>query len=76
MRYIFSLRADTLNSDENDDLTVYGIDVTDSSGKMLRSVPDIFTDFEKASDFAELCNNMDIPLDYLDYIIEDILSSH
>ena len=59
MRYIYNVRKDVLEIDEENH-TVYGIDVIHNSA-VVKSAGNLFCDRETAENFAKLCGNKNIP---------------
>lgn len=71
MKYI--LRTDTIYDENKKAYTVYGIMAVSSNGEVIKSVPDVFFDKDKAEDFVDRCNKDRLPLVHLDDVIEDAL---
>ena len=63
---LYKLRADVVD-EANGKRIVYGIDVY----QLVRSVPGVFTDEEKALAFLELCNEGQPCQDHLTDLLDD-----
>ena len=73
MLYTYRMREDTIHDEDGKKYTVYGIEAINSNGEILESYPDIFFDRQKAESFVNLCNENDVELVYLAYVVEDAL---
>ena len=73
MSHYYHLRKDSVCDVEGNQYFVYGIDVSNHTGEIILSFPDIFFDIQKAEDFVHLCNESDLELIHLPEIIENIL---
>ncbi len=73
MDYFYRMRTDKIYDEDGTEFTVYGIEAVENSGTVLRSVPDIFFDIEKAKDFVDLCNSCEISLIHLPDMVDDAL---
>mgnify|MGYP001062856925 CR=1 FL=1 len=71
MRYIYKVRQDVLETEE-DRCTVYGIDVIYNSD-VVRSVSDLFYDRENAENFARFCSSENIPPEEIEDAAAEIL---
>ncbi len=73
MRYIYKVRKDILEIDEENH-TVYGIDVIHNSA-VVKSAGNLFCDRETAENFAKLCDNENIPPERIESAAAEILDS-
>ena len=72
MRYI--MREDTVESEEGEWLTVYGIEaIEEESGQVMDSIPDMFFDKIKAEQFIKICNDEKLELVHLRDVVDDVL---
>lgn len=75
MKYIYVIRIDTTPNGNNQMCTVYGIEAVDSSsGTVLSSIPDIFTDLREADRVIQLLNEEKLELIHLPDIVNDIIT--
>lgn len=74
MLYTYRTRKDTVQDEDGEKYTVYGIEAVDSEEKVLLSFPDIFFDPQQAESFAELCNESELSLTHLADAVEDALT--
>ena len=68
----FKIREDILYDEENQARLAFGIDLVFQEGEK-RSFPDLFSDGEKAEDFAALCNEGDLSEAHFLEVLEDFL---
>ena len=68
MKTTYTLRTDTVRSDLEQPITVYGINVDGSL-----SIPDIFTSKPDAEKFIFLCNRLNLSPDHIYEVIDDVL---
>lgn len=73
MAVYYRLRQDLIQRDDGYSTVAYGLDAVDDAGRILRSVPDLFLDRQRAMDLIALCNALELSLIHLDDVIEDIL---
>ena len=74
MKYTYSIRQDTIQTEEKGPLVVYGIDLSVKNAGKITSIPDIFLVREEAESFVALCNRKQLNPTHLQEVIEDILS--
>lgn len=76
MNYLYRIRNDVIFDENDEKITVYGIDVletTHNEEKTIKSVPDVFCSKSKAVTFIKLCNRLNLsPIHIMD-VIDDIL---
>lgn len=70
--YTYRIRTDRIEDEENTLHTVYGIEVLEN-GKLLKAIPDVFTNSERAENFIALLNSEKLELIHLPDVIEDEL---
>ena len=73
MPYIYNLRVDVANDEENNIHTVYGIDANNSESGETVSVSDVFRNKDIAARFVEKCNRSQLSIVHLYEAIEDAL---
>ncbi len=73
MGHTYGVRTDEILDEEFRPHTVYGIDVW-FENELVKSVRDVFFDYQKATRFVELINRENLSLIHLMDVIDDILS--
>ena len=73
MKTTYTLKTDEETDDSGKPVMVYGIEARDQSGNLLLSVPNIFCNLKKATEFVSLCNHLEVSLIHLHDVIEDTL---
>ena len=68
MKSTYSVRSDTFTDDQNQQHTVYGLDILGAD-----SIPNIFTTKAEAEQFSSLCNRLDLSPIHIHDVIDDIL---
>lgn len=74
MNFTYQTTTDVSLDEDNESVSVYGIEAVDRKGHVLRSIPNIFTNRDLAEKFVSLCNAEALELIHLDDVIEDLLS--
>ena len=72
--YVYQLRKDSISDEDGKPHLVYGIDILSSSGKILKSIPDIFLNEKEAKKFVTLCNSEELDIIHVYDVIEDVLT--
>lgn len=75
MQCTYKLRTDTIHDEHGTEFTVFGITATDSSGKTLDSIPDIFFEQRECEKLISLCNSEELDLIHLHDVVDDWLNS-
>lgn len=73
MKYRYKVSTDEIYDENHHTHTIYGIEVC-LGEKTIKSVPDVFFEYEPANDFVHQCNVSDLSPIHLMDIIEDIQS--
>ncbi len=68
---VYSLRTDTVKDEEDNEFTVYGIDVK-SDDENLKSYSDIFFDIGKAEEFVKFCKRNTVTIELLDILVQQL----
>lgn len=68
---MYDLRTDVINDEDNNEFTVYGIDIK-CSDSILKSYCDIFFDINKAKDFVEFCRRNKPTPELMEILIQNI----
>lgn len=71
----YQLISDTVTDEAGENVAVYGIAAVDQCGQTVESIPDIFFDADKAADFIQRCNTLQLELSQLYQVIDDILAT-
>lgn len=74
MNFTYQTTTDVSLDEDNESVSVYGIEAVDRKGHVLRCIPNIFTNRDLAEKFVSLCNAEALELIHLDDVIEDMLS--
>ncbi len=70
----YQVRRDTVLDDEDKERVVYGIDVVDGSGQIIKSVSDVFSNCEAAERFVQLFNEKRLSTSHLDDVVLDLVA--
>lgn len=73
MRYTYTVRQDLIKNEDEKETPVFGIDTFDESGRLVASLPDIFTNKERTERLAQLCTEQDLDAVHLKDVVEDML---
>ena len=74
MNNYYRLRKDTVCSDENETWDTYGIDILDTNGCTVQSIPDIFLSKDDAISLIQRCNQLSLSRIHIMDVIEDALA--
>ncbi len=74
MNFIYHLREDVVIDSINQKRSVYGIEVLDSSHAVIKSIPNVFSDKDRAEAAVALFNNENLSPEHLEDAIDDMLS--
>ena len=74
MKYVYYLRKDYVTDDCGESVTVYGIDAADSRGYVIKRIPGVFFDADKAKHFIGLCNSLELSIVHIMDAVEDVIS--
>lgn len=74
MKYLYKLRTDTIYNESKPPIIVYGVDCL-ADGKIVLSVEDIFFDLQKAKEFVNLCNSVNLSLAYLETLAQNAVEN-
>ena len=72
MKIKYTVRSDIVTDDEGNVHTVYGFNVFEG-GKIIRVLPDLFTDKDTAYRYAGLFCRYGMPVAQLDEVLEEII---
>ncbi|MBQ7821905.1 MAG: hypothetical protein IJ391_06455 [Clostridia bacterium] len=73
MKCTYKIRTDNILDEDNNTHTVYGIEVWQDN-ILLKAVPDVFVDHDRAKTLVMLCNNEKLDPIHLMDVIEDELN--
>ncbi len=76
MKCTYKIREDLIKDEYGNDIKVYGMDVfrlVCMENKLILSIPDIYTDFNKIQHLVSLCNKSGVSFGHIMDIIEDSL---
>ncbi len=74
MNYIYKLTDQTIKDEDNNCVTVYGIEAVLFNGEVLAFYDDVFFNQEKAGAFVEMCNAEELSLVHFEDAVEDALA--
>lgn len=69
----YCVRQDEVSDESGRKYLVYGIDVLNNDGRVLKSIPDVFFDRNEAENFVELCNKKQLDQIHLEDVVMDII---
>ena len=74
MAYTYRIRKSTVQDEEGNRYTVYGIEAISSEGEVLSGFSDVFFDRQRAEGFVRLCNTGGLALIHCPDAVEDALA--
>ena len=69
------VREDFISDVHKNTVPVYGVDAFDEAGRVVKSIPDIFFEKEKAESFVALCNSSNLQPIHLADVVADTLTA-
>lgn len=75
MKYTYRVRADRIQDEEQEQRTVYGIEVLSEKGEVLSeyTLQDLFCESDRAQELVTLCNRLELDPVHLFAVAEDAL---
>ena len=70
----YRVRQDSVLDEEGREHTVYGIEVIDEEGQIIKSVSDVFSNCESAHNFVEICNEKKLSDTHFDDVVIDMIA--
>ena len=74
MTFTYFINENTVRDENGINHTVYGISVSESSGRIYLAYPDVFFERQKAETLCNLCNKYKLSPIHLKDVIEDALT--